>query len=262
MEHTRGSCKNKIERHQTILKLLDEQSALSVTDLSDTLGISTVTIRKDLDELGEVGALSRVHGGAIKIEKPQNVSGLSARMDVKKEEKLLIAAAAAGLVGDGESVLMNSGSTGAYVCEALKRKKSLIVITNALNIFSSLSTCPNITLFFLGGRYDSETETTLGDDVLEQLSRYKVDKLIMGMDGVDPIAGCTSFNHVEDSIMKQMIAQAKEKILVVDDSKLGKVAFAHVASASEFDVIVTNNNPDKAFLYEEFRRIGIHLVLV
>ena len=84
----------------------------------------------------------------------------------------------------------------------------------------------------------------------------------MGMDGVDPVAGCTSFNHVEDSIMKQMIAQAKEKILVVDDTKLGKVAFAHVSSVSDFDVIVTNENPNKVRLYEELRRTGVRLVLV
>lgn len=262
MEHTRGSYKNKIDRHQTILRLLETQSALSVTELSKTLGISSVTIRKDLDELGTAGALTRVHGGAVKADPAQPVSGFNTRMELQKSAKLRIAAAAAALVEDGESILMNAGSTGSYVCEALKQKKSLIVITNALHIFNSLSTCPNITVFFLGGRYDAETGTTLGDDVLEQLCKYKADKLIMGMDGVDPVAGCTSFNHVEDSIMKQMIAQAKEKILVVDDTKLGKVAFAHVSSVSDFDVIVTNENPNKARLYEELRRTGVRLVLV
>ena len=261
MENTRGSYKDRIDRHHTILQLLETQSALSVTELSNALGISSVTIRKDLDELGKRGVLIRVHGGARRIEASQAISGLSSRMELQMQAKQRIAVAVANLVEDSESILIHSGSTSAYVCEALKQKKNLIVITNALHIFNSLSNCPNITLFFLGGRYNAETQTTLGDDVLEQLYKYKVDKLIMGMDGIDADAGCTSFNHVESSIMKQMILQAKEKILVADETKLGKVAFVQVSAVSDFDVIVTNKSSEKINYYDELRRTGIKLVL-
>ena len=262
MDHTRGSYKNKIDRHQNILKLVNEQTSLSVTELSQMLGISSVTIRKDLDDMGKAGLITRVHGGATRKEtQPSAVSTYSARMDVQKQAKKDIAAATANLIQDGDSVLINVGSTGAYVCEALKQRKNLIIITNALHLFVELSDCPNITLFFLGGRYDIESQTTLGDDVLEQLCKYKVDKLIMGMDGVDPVAGCTSFNHIEDSIMKQMLVQAREKILIVDETKLGKVAFAHVANVSDFDIIVTNESKEKAAIIEALRRTGVKVIL-
>ena len=261
MENTRGSYKDRIDRQQTILQLLEEQSALSVTELSNALGISSVTIRKDLDELGKRGALTRVHGGARRLETSQTIAGLSSRMELQVQAKQRIAVAVANLIEDGESILIHSGSTNAYVCEALKQKKNLIVITNALQIFNTLSNCPNITLFFLGGRYDAETKTTLSDDVLEQLYKYKVDKLIMGMDGIDADSGCTTFNHTESSIMKQMILQAKEKILIADETKLGKVAFVQVSSVSDFDVLVTNKSNEKIYYYDELRRTGIKLVL-
>lgn len=260
MENKRGSFKNKVDRQKAILGFLDTESAISVTELSQALGVSSVTIRKDLDEMGNMGLITRVHGGAIKTAFPFS-SVYGSRMEFQKQAKERIAAAASDLVKDGESILINVGSTNSYVCQALKHKKNLIIITNALHIFNELSNCQNITLFFLGGRFDNESQTTIGDDVLEQLCKYKADKLIMGMDGVDSVAGCTSFNHIEDSIMKQMLMQAREKILVVDESKLGKVAFAHVADITDFDTIVTNNSKEKAHIIEELRCMGIKIVL-
>ena len=154
------------------------------------------------------------------------------------------------------------GSTCAYICDELKQKRSLIVITNALHILNALAVNPNITTFFLGGRFDPEMQITVGDDVSEQLSKYKVNKLIMGMDGVDIAGGVTSYNHVEDAIMRQMIAQADQKILVVDDSKIGKVTFAHIAELNDFDILVTNATEEKAPILEEMRQIGLRVIAV
>ena len=99
-------------------------------------------------------------------------------------------------------------------------------------------------------------------DVNDQLVKYKVDKLIMGMDGVDLTAGATSYNHVEDAIMRQMIAQANYKILVADDSKIGKITFAHIAELSDFDVLVTNYSEQNEELIEEIRATGMQVIVV
>jgi DeoR/GlpR family transcriptional regulator of sugar metabolism len=99
------------------------------------------------------------------------------------------------------------------VCEELKKKKRLTIVTNAVQILNSLASCSWITTIFLGGRLNTDMQITIGDDVNEQLTKYIADKLFLGMDGIDINIGATTYNHVKDSIMRQMMTRAKEKIL-------------------------------------------------
>lgn len=258
-----GGDKNQTFRWAEIIRLLKDDSTLNISALSKILGVSVVTIRKDLDRLEKEGLLSRVHGGAIvKNTAVYYGSDLKRRMHIKAEEKKNIAKAVASLVNDGDSIIINVGSTCAYVYEQIKNKKNLIVITNALHLLNDLSICPNITTFFLGGRFDHGMQITIGDDVIDQLSKYKADKLIMGMDGIDIKNGATTYNHVEDFIMRQMIAQAKEKILVADDSKIGKMAFAFIADIKEFDILVTNRSESNSAILREIEKTGLKVIIV
>lgn len=254
--------RNKSLRRATILNLLEENTKMSVADLSNSTNVSVVTIRCDLEELEKEGLLKRTHGGAVINRNSRFTNDLEDRKRFKASEKEKIAQAAAELINNGDSLIINVGSTCAYICNELKKKKDLIVVTNALHIMNSLSDDNNNTLFFLGGHFDREMQITIGDDVNDQLVKYKVDKLIMGMDGVDLTAGATSYNHVEDAIMRQMIAQANYKILVADDSKIGKITFAHIAELSDFDVLVTNYSEQNEELIEEIRATGMKVIVV
>ena len=249
-------------RKQLILEILNQNSEIRIADLSRQLNTSVVTIRKDLDDLEREGLLKRVRGGAILNYRGQNSAMYLDRMKVKKEEKMMIAAAAANLISDGDTVIINSGSTTLYCTQALRTKKNLIVITNAVQVFSEISYCRNITTFFLGGRFDPEIQATFGDDTNEQLSRYKADKLIIGMDGADIHAGATTYNYVEATSMRLMMKCAREKILVVDDSKIGRAALVRIGMLSEFDVIVTNYQPGLESEYDELRTMGVNVVAV
>ena len=185
------------------------------------------------------------------------------RKNKKRDAKMAIAKAAAALVEEGDSVLINVGSTCSYVCEELKDKQNLIVITNSAVMFNQLAHRDNITMYFLGGRFDTRIQATVGDDVLAQLSKYSPNKLIIGMDGVDPVAGLTAFDHINDQIItRKMIAQARQRILVVDDSKIGKVAFTHIADLNLFDILITNYNPEKEHILEEIRNLGVKVITV
>ena len=135
-------------------------------------------------------------------------------------------------------------------------------VKNAVQIFNEISCCRNITTFFLGGRFDPEIQGTFGDDTNEQLSRYKADKLIMGMDGADIDAGATTYNYLEATAMRLMMKCAREKILVVDDSKIGRAALVRIGMLSEFDVIVTNYQPGLESYYNELRTMGVNVVAV
>ena len=261
-EERRGPEYTTAARKQLILEKLNQNSEIRITDLSRQLNTSVVTVRKDLDDLEREGLLKRVRGGAILNYRGQNNAMYLDKMKVKKEEKMMIAAAVANLISDGDTVLINSGSTTLYCTQALRTKKNLIVITNAVQVFNEISYCRNITTFFLGGRFAPEIQATFGDDTNEQLARYKADKLIIGMDGADINAGATTYNYVEATAMRQMMKCSREKILVVDDSKIGHAALVRIGMLSEFDVIVTNYQPALESEYEELRTMGVNVVAV
>lgn len=244
------------------MEVLIEGGEIRVAELSQKLNTSVVTIRKDLDELEKEGLLERVHGGAIKNYRAQQSLIFMDRKNIKKEEKKRIAAATANLIKEGDSVILNVGSTSYYVAKEFKNKKNIIVITNGLMIFNELAYYKNLTALFLGGLFNPEMQITYGEDTIEQLSKYKADKLIIGMDGIDINAGATTYNHVEDTIMRVMIERSKEKILIVDDSKLGKITFAHIAPLTDFDAIVTNYAPQHEQYYESLRALGLNVITV
>ena len=252
--------KNQVVRRKEIMNLLQDHDEIRVLDLCEMFAVSSVTIRKDLEMLEKRGLLKRVHGGAHKVSQVQQRLNSEERRMYRSEEKKIVARAAAKLINEGDSVLLNVGSTSAFLCDEIKYKKNIIVITNALHIFADLVNCKNITTFFLGGRVDHDMQITLGGDVIEQMARYKVDKLFLGMDGVDAVAGATSFNHIEDEIMCKMIAQAKQKYLIVDDFKIGREAFAHIADLAEFDGVITNYVPRLEERYQAIRDLGVKVI--
>lgn len=248
-------------RQEIILETLRRDGKIRVAEFSAQTGVSAVTVRKDLDRLEQEGLLFRVHGGAISAPIARNEHNYNERRSNKKAEKQLIAKAVSRLVQDGESILINVGTTSEYVIDELKSKQDLIVITNALPILERLNYCENITSFFLGGRFETNMQITIGENVIEQLARYTPDKLIMGMDGVDPVSGLTSRNHVEDYIMRQMLSQSKEKILVVDDSKIGNSSLIHVCDVSEFDILVTNYCPENEEKLRQIEKKGVRVII-
>ena len=254
--------RNQAGRKAIILDLLKTQNRSRIAELSELLDVSVVTVRNDLQVLENEGLVKRVHGGAILANKSQFSKDFEERKMFKAFEKQKIAKAAADLVNDGDSLIINVGSTCAYVCEELKNKRNLIVITNALHILNEFSDCANITTYYLGGLFNTDMQITLGNSVNEQLMRYRVDKLIMGMDGVAPDGGLTSYNHVEDAIMRQMIEQSQYRILVADDSKIGKTTFARIAEIKDFQVLITNYAEQNAPLLEQIRQEGLSVITV
>lgn len=248
-------------RQALILETLRRDGKIRVAEFSAQTGVSAVTIRKDLDRLEQEGLLFRVHGGAISAPIARNEHNYNERRYQKKTEKQLIAKAVSRLVNDGESILINVGTTSEYVVDELKAKQDLIVITNALPILERLNYCENVTTFFLGGCFETNMQIMIGDNVIEQLSRYSADKLIMGMDGVDPDYGLTSRNHVEDYIMHKMIAQSREKILVVDDSKIGRSSLVRIADVTVFDTLVTNYCPENEEILRQIEKKGVRVIV-
>ena len=252
--------KNQVARRKEIMSLIQARDEIKVQEISTLFEVSPVTIRKDFEILEKRGLIKRVHGGACKVSQIRQRLDSEERRMYRSEEKKIVAKAAAKLINEGDSILLNVGSTSAFLCDEIKQKKNIIVITNALHLFAELVNCRNITTFFLGGRVDHDMQITVGGDVTEQMARYKVDKLFLGMDGVDAVAGATSYNHIEDEIMRKMIAQAKQKYLIVDDFKIGREVFAHIADLTAFDGIITNYVPRLEEHFQAIRDLGIEVI--
>lgn len=251
-----------IERRRQILVLLEEQEIVSVKEFCNFFGVSTVTIRKDLDCLALENKLERTHGGATRSGQIQHDQSFVEKISCRKDEKKRIAAAAARLIPPGSSVIMNSGSTAYYVAQEIKSIKDIIVITNSFHILGEIGYSNNVTTVFLGGRFDSNTQLTYDEDAVSQLSRYKADFLIMGMDGVDILSGATTYEQISASILKQMLRSAKKNILVADWSKIGKAALVQICNIEDFHVLITNETPQNEAILRDIENRGVQVITV
>lgn len=244
--------KSKELRSEKILDLLLAEPEIKVSDISERLNISEVTIRKDLDILAKKGKVIRVHGGAKLVQ--------NTRQNPNEANKLAIAQAAEKLIDNNDIISIGSGSTCLHVCDTFQKREGLLILTNSFAILNKIIYFKNITTFFLGGTVNCQMQITTGSDLNEQLHKYTADKLFLGMDGIDASQGATTYNYVEKDTMREMMEQAKKKILVADGSKIGKVTFAKIADLDEFDILITNSTPENEDHLKKIEDMGVEVI--
>lgn len=252
----------KEERHKTIVDLLDHQGRLSVKDLAHRFDVSLMTIRRDLRELEEQGLLKTSYGGAYPSANVplENINKIYSRMKTRTQEKQSIAYAIARMVGFGEMVFLGSGTTTTFVAKALAFRSDITVVTNALTVMEELATNAAMTVIAIGGFirrneysfYGHFTETILKDLI--------VDKVIVGMRGVDPVYGLTSDFPMELNTDRMIINTGRQVIVAADASKIGYVATSVVAPLSAADLIVTDKkaNPE---IVNQIKEQGIQVAI-
>jgi DeoR family transcriptional regulator of aga operon len=240
-----------LERRTKILELLEKHGQVAVIDLSRRFKTSEVTIRNDLKDLHERG-----------LARPVSMDpSLKIKAEMHADDKRRIGAAAAALVNDGDSIILDSGTTTQQIARQIKTKKDLKVITNGLNIAMELFGAKDIQLIFLGGVIRQNSLSAVGhfaEDILAQLS---ADKLFLAVDACDIEFGLSTPNVEESQVNQAMARIAKEKILVADSSKFGKRSLSRIVPLSDIDIIIT----DRALPQEtqtELRARELKLVLV
>lgn len=231
-----------IDRERTILKLLSERGALSVSHLSKELGVSEVTIRSDLKELEERGLLSRSRGGAH----PALHQGILERQNQNTEQKTRIARAAAELVRDGDTIMIEAGTTTALVVRHLIGKRDVHVVTNSTLVFSYARLNPALQITLTGGEFRRETESMVGPVALRTLAGLNVRLAFVGTDGFSLEKGMTTQLFEGAEIVKAMRRCARETFLVADSTKYGKTGFVDVLPLSEIDGLITDGGLDAA----------------
>lgn len=253
----------KKERQREILKVLQGADKVEVEDLASRLKASAMTIRRDLAELDELGLLERVHGGALSPHAgpPGQELPVMERSKEKAEIKAKIGKGVAALVKDGEKVFIGSGSTAAAVASALVYHNNLTVITNALNVANMLLDAPRIKVAVIGGSLRRSELSLIGYFAENSLQGLQVDKVIIGIEGIDPVKGLTNDNMEEVLTDRLIIGLSKNVIVAADHSKFGHVAAIRAAAITAATTIVTDAGGPRDVL-QTIRQMNVRVIEV
>ena len=217
------------ERQEKILEMLKVNKRVSNTELIKKFGVSGTTIRIDLTELEQKGLLSRTHGGAILKEDPvYGEDSISSRREKNKEEKECIAKKARAQIEDGDTILLDSGTTALDLAELLKDIHNLTVITNDLQIALKLQKYSEIHLILLGGRVRTSFECTVGGMGIRALEELSVDKVFMTTNALSLQKGATTPNLDNAEIKREMMKIGNQRYYSVIAVRLERKQFVHL----------------------------------
>jgi DeoR family transcriptional regulator, aga operon transcriptional repressor len=249
------------ERRRLIRELVRKQERVTVEELTGRFGVSEVTIRHDLNALAARGAVLRTHGGALVPPDNEEVS-ISIKQKLNHEQKVRIATVAARLIRDGETIVLDSGTTTAEIAKQIRslRLQSLNVITNALNIAVLLAGVPNVNLIMPGGQLRPNSYSLSGPQAVAALQGLNADRLFLGVDSLDPEIGLMTPHLLEAQLNAQMMKISRQVVAVADASKLMKRNLSVIASVDQIDMLITDSGADGAIV-AELRRRGIEVVL-
>lgn len=234
------------QRRAEIIELLQKRGSVRVSELSKMYSISEVTVRSDLEYLESQGQLTRVHGGAVGTGKLYANMDLTERYMTNATAKRALAAPAAALIDNNDTIMMNAGTTLAYVLHCIQGKKNISIVTNSIQHALEVSAYPGVNVILLGGEIDAEYHFTYGNDAVEQLKRYHANKCILSVDGIDEENGLTLYYANEAPLLREMIGSSDEVIVVADATKLGRSAFSRVGELESIDVLVTGRKDNSA----------------
>lgn len=223
------------ERKEMIITEVDTKGFVKMQDLAMVLNASESTIRRDLTELEAEGLVNRVHGGARQVQKIEKEPTMAEKTFINIQSKAKIASFASGLIEDGENIYLDAGTTTFEMIPLLSEKKISVVTNSVLHANRLIDV--GVSVVVIGGTIKPSTKATVGLVALQQLSRLKVDKAFMGMNGVDVEFGYTT-PEVEEAAMKQAAMElATESFVLVDSSKIGVCCFAKVEALNRATII-------------------------
>ncbi len=227
------------ERHTDILKIVSLRRRVTVSELTERLGVSEVTIRKDLGILESMGYLVRTRGAAVLAEDREHRQTLGMRRNERIEAKRAIAARAVELVSDGDTIYLDSGSTCAALAELLVTR-NLRVVTNSIDVMLILGEAPGIALYAVGGSYRKEAGSFIGPLALESLSSFHIETAFVGATGISPDGVFSAQNLIEAELKRAVVRASRRAVFLADRSKIGSEAFADFARPNDVDLLVTD----------------------
>jgi DeoR/GlpR family transcriptional regulator of sugar metabolism len=236
------------ERRTKILELIKEDGQAKVMDLSKAFKVTEVTIRQDLERLEKAGYIAREHGGAYLKDIDLNVRSLSLQNQVNMPKKMMIAKKAIEFINEGDTIILDSGTTTTEIAKLLENFKDLTVITNALNIALLLGAQTTMSVIVTGGEFKAPTLSLTGQKAADFFNNLHVDKLFLATAGITLKSGLTYPGISDICVKRAMIEAADETYLVADSTKIGQSSFASLGALSLIDYFITDKHISSEFL--------------
>lgn len=247
-------------RRMRILEWLREEGSARVKDLSAAFQVSEATIRQDLERLDAEGHISREHGGAYLKTVPKQVESLSLQHAENMDKKRKIGARAAALVDDGETIILDAGSTTTEVAHRLVGRNALTVITNGLNIALILGAVPGFAVHMPGGQFKPPTLSLSGDESVGYFRNIFAAKLFLATAGVSLDTGLTYPSFADLQLKQAMIKAAAHVYLVADSTKINRPSFTRLGNLDVIHSFITDDGIRDEDA-REFERRGIEVLI-
>lgn len=250
------------QRRNTVLERLDRDSFVGVTALAAELGCSEMTIRRDLARLEREGRLKRRHGGAVPTRMVRLEFAMNARAKIHGAAKRAIADRALGLIGSGQHVILDTGTTTLALAHAIATAgglEGLTVVTTSLANVSALMSSDAVECILLGGSVRETSPDLYGPLVEDNLSRMRVDAAFVGCDALTPDGQLMTTDHRIARATQLMLRNSARKVLLTDSAKIGRSSFITYARLAELDCMVTDD-AGRAEAQELARAAGVELL--
>lgn len=248
-----------LERHAKIVSALRQHGSLSVAELSALAGVSEETVRRDAKMLAEAGSVLKLHGS---LALPHNMgeTNYERRMREFAPAKLAIARAAAQMVRDGDSMIIDTGTTTAFFARELRQRRNLTIITNSTEIARTLADVVGNKILLAGGEMHGDSGGTYGPSAVEFISKFRVKHAFLSITAMDVEAGPMNGWLEETEFAAMAVTCATHRVILADSSKFGLTSFARACRWSDVEVIVTEKSPSPEF-FTRLRESGTRLVI-
>jgi Transcriptional regulators of sugar metabolism len=247
------------ERQHKIAEMLQEKESLKVNELAAIFEVSESTIRRDLKEMETSGLLSRTHGGAVGISITSFEPSFKEKEGKQHDEKAIIGKNAAALIQDGDTIIVDSGTTTLEMVKCITAR-NVTVITNSIDIAAILSNRDDMEIILTGGNLRVNTRAMVGHIVQFMLKNFRVDKAFIGVNGISINEGITTPNFIEAQTKKAMLEVANKVIILADSSKFNNVCLSVVCPINKITQIITSSDLDYEIV-QQFNKEGIDIVL-
>ncbi len=230
-------------RREYIVGLARRGKELSIEEIASHFGVSRETVRRDLTHLESRGLLKRVHGGAISAQTGTEAT-FGDRLISNAAAKRAIGTVAARRLREGDTIMVDTGTTTAILASVLADAPKMTVITNCFSVASNLAAGPaSHRIYLVGGEFRMDSQQTLGSACLDQIAGYRADHAVLSCGAVDVRGGLMDFDFEDAMVARAMIEQSQSLILIVDQTKFNRVAMAKICDLQMVDILITDAAP-------------------
>ena len=250
---------NHSKRHGEILKLLQDEGTITIASLADRLGVSLETVRRDVKPLTNDGTILKMHG-AIGLPSMVGEAPFERRMRENAEAKRAIAKLVAATIRDGESVMLDTGTTTSFLARELLGHRRLIVVTNSSDIARTLATVNGNKVYMAGGELRTDSGASFGVSAIDFISRFTVDHAVVSAGAVDAVRGVMDYVLEEAEFGRVVLARGARSIVVTDHTKFGRQGLVQVCDFDGFSELATDS-PPPADIAAALEKAGARLLI-